>query len=313
MTSEASRRSSGSSTTDTPSQTERESNAMTTSYTIYLVNNSMSTQVFWLFLAPPEELSTPDVFANSSTSLAVPANSPATNTFTVPVQYVVGAGASNNAVGLNVVISSTISQNTDLQQGWQATYADAPPNMGPTLLAGSAPANKDQIAIASNGFNQASNEANGWFSSMSYGVKTSQGFAGMTWSPSPAQTRTLTPLLQFYVAVGTFQANSLAAWTDVSNTSAQLDVPSSFLQNKCTVTYTATVGWTVTPGAPSTHRSLESGESAMAHSLIQSHQLLSGAHADLVDILHSMAGHEAGHDSDSRLLGAATNQEDKIV
>jgi hypothetical protein len=104
---------------------------MTTPYTIYLVNNSSNTALFWCFLAPPVELAgDPNVFANSSTSLSVPPMSPATNTFTIPVQYVVGAGASNSAVGLNIRIDSNITLNTDLAQAWEANYATVPPNQG---------------------------------------------------------------------------------------------------------------------------------------------------------------------------------------
>lgn len=90
---------------------------MPTNYTIYLINQSSSTQTFWCFLARPQEVaSDPTVFANSSASLAIDSNDPATNSFTIPVQYVVAAGASNNAVGLNVKVNSTISQNSDLSQ-----------------------------------------------------------------------------------------------------------------------------------------------------------------------------------------------------
>ena len=95
---------------------------MPTNYTIYLINQSSTTQTFWCFLARPQEVaSDPTVFANSSASLAIDSNDPSTNSFTIPVQYVVAAGASNNAVGLNVKVNSTISQDSDLTQVWDAT------------------------------------------------------------------------------------------------------------------------------------------------------------------------------------------------
>src|SRR5262249_61371312 len=105
---------------------------MTTQYTIYLVNESAVTQVFWCFLAQPQELaSDPNVYANSSTSLAVGPFQPGYNTFTIPVQYIVGAGASNNAVGLNIQVTSSVQNNADLGQMWDANYATVPPNQGP--------------------------------------------------------------------------------------------------------------------------------------------------------------------------------------
>ncbi len=222
-----------------------------TEYTIYLINQMTTTQVFWCFLQPPVELvGVPGVYANSNVSLGVAPNSPATNTFTIPVQYLVGAGASNNAVGLNVKIDSTITADAALKDKFLATYRDVPPDMGPTLAKYSA-APPQSVAISTNPFNQKNNEANGWFASMSFGIQTLQGFIGMTWSPSPNQTRMLTPKLKFYVAVGSYSANTLAEWTTVSNDAVSLIVPDSFDLRESTVTYTPTGEWQVTPGAPS--------------------------------------------------------------
>lgn len=224
---------------------------MTDTYTIYLVNNSADIQTFWCFLAPPQQLvNDPGVFANSSASLAVRPNSQGQNYFAIPVQYVVGAGASNQAVGLNVQVVSNVTNNASLQDQWSAQYATVPPNMGPTMsrLGTSGPANT--ISIASNAFNKSENENASWFSNQSFGIQTQSGFIGMTWSPNPQQTRTLTPKLTFYVSVGDYGQNSLASWNDVSNNAATISVPNDFQYNKCTVTYTATGGWTVTQGPP---------------------------------------------------------------
>lgn len=224
---------------------------MATAYTIYLVNHSATTQEFWCFLArPPELASDPRVYANSSVSLVIPSNSPGINSVTVPVQYVVGAGASNHAVGLNVRIQSTVTQNASLSQRWQANYASVPPSMGPSLSLTPNAVGPNNIAITSNAFNQASNEANGWFSNMSYGIQTSMGFMGMTWSPSPNQTWTVTPKLSFYVTTGNFGSNALADWAQVMNDAASLRVPTDFQYGSCTVTLLAGGSWIVTPGKP---------------------------------------------------------------
>lgn len=260
--------------------------AAPTLYTIYLVNNSTSTQQFWCFLAPPDELvSDPDVFANSSTTLAVAPQSESINTFTIPVQYVVGAGADNQAVGLNIKVASTITKKAELLQTWDAGYATVPPNQGPTLKLSSDSSKPNTIAIRSNAFNQGGNEANGWFSNMSYGIQTAQGFIGMSWSPAPQKTRTLTPKLQFYVATGSFGENSLASWTDVSNGSASISVPGDFRLNKTTVTLTELGGWLVTPGAPALQggRLISLGaRNRRLDGLIQSHMMLSESLTGLI-------------------------------
>ena len=224
---------------------------MPTNYTIYFINQSSTTQTFWCFLARPQEVaSDPSVFANSSASLAIDSNDPATNSFTIPVQYVVAAGASNNAVGLNVKVNSTISQNSDLSQVWDATYADAPPNKGPKLSLNPESVGPNSLKIVSNAFAQDSNESLGWYASQSFGIQTEAGFMGMSWSPSPNKSRTLTPKLSFYVSTGEFGSSTLADWTQVSNDSAQVNVPGNFIAGACTVTLLNNGKWKITPGKP---------------------------------------------------------------
>jgi hypothetical protein len=271
-----------------------------TPYTIYLVNNTASTQQFWCFLAPPDELaSDPGVFANSSTTLAVASQSESINTFTIPVQYVVGAGADNQAVGLSIKVASTITKKAELQQTWEAGYATVPPNLGPTLTLTTQTSKPNTIAIKSSAFNQGENESNGWFSNMSFGLQTKQGFIGMTWSPSPQQTRTLTPKLEFYVATGSFSQNELASWTDVSNGSALIAVPGDFRLNKTTVTLTELGGWLVTPGAPAfqTNKYISlAARSRRVDGLIQSHMMLSESLTGLIAAARPSEGGEMGVD-----------------
>jgi hypothetical protein len=224
---------------------------MPTQYTIYLVNQGSSSETFWCFLERPQELvSDPNVFANSSASLNIDPNAPGINSFTIPVQYVVGAGASNEAVGLNVKVTSTLTMDSDLGQVWDAIYANAPPNKGPKLTLDSAVVPDKSIKIITNAFEQEQNEANGWYSNQSFGIQTAGGFIGMTWSPSPNQNRTLTPKLSFYVSVGSFGSSKLAEWTQVSNESAVVNVPGSFTAGACTVTLLNNGKWKITPGKP---------------------------------------------------------------
>ena len=225
---------------------------MVDKYTIYVLNQSSDTQTFWCFLSEPKELvSDPGVYANSAASIAIKPNYKGLVSFGIPVQYVVGAGASNNAVGLNVEIISAISDGANLGDVWQAVYATVPPNMGPDLNGPAQGAPTNTIQIVSNDFDKSHNEANGWFSNQSFGILTEAGFMGMSWSPSPSIKRTITPKLSFYVAVGDFGSNSLASWNDVSVSSQVAMAPNDFSTNKATITYSSTGTWSIKPGAPS--------------------------------------------------------------
>lgn len=220
-------------------------------YTIYLVNKGADDQTFWCFLERPQEIaSDAEVFANSQAFVEVAPNYLGLNSFVIPVQYVVGAGATNQAVGLNVQVISTITSNANLADIWDADYKDAPPPRGPDLTKESSKTGDRMIAIKSNNFDKLKNENNHWFSNQSFGIMTAAGFMGMTWSPKAGQTRTLTPKLTFYVAIGNYGSNSLADWTTISNTAQAINVPTDFKYNECTVTYGGKGDWAVTKGKP---------------------------------------------------------------
>ncbi len=223
---------------------------MPTNYTIYLVNKSVNSQQFWAFLAPPVVTSGPELFANSNTSLQIPGLSSNLNSFTIPVQYIVGVGASNNAVGLNTVITSNATRNTELGQGWAVTYATVPPNQGPDL-SGAALSSATSITMTSNAFNQQTNQANSWYESMTFGVKTQSGSLGITWVPDPSKEYIITPTLTFYIAVGNFSSNQLASIAAISTGSQALSTPSSFdALGRCTVVYSATGQFSTYTGVP---------------------------------------------------------------
>lgn len=225
---------------------------MSTKYTIYLVNQSVNSQLFWAFLSAPAVSNNPQVFANSNTSLRIAGSSGDLNSFTIPVQYVVGAGASNNAVGLNTVITSNATRNANLQQLWNVAYATTPPNEGPTVPqspAGESPS--DTLAMKTNAFDQPLNRTNGWFENMSFGVKTSDGFMGVTWVPDPSKTYTIRPKLVFYITVGDYSNYSLADINSVANDSAVLNTSTDFDLNKiCTVVYSNQGQWSHFKGMP---------------------------------------------------------------
>jgi hypothetical protein len=255
---------------------------MATNYTIYLVNQSSGTQIFSCFLQRPAELAgSRSVFDVTNLTLGVPSNSKASNYFVIPQQFVVAAGASNQPVGANAQIVSNLILNADLSDQFSAAYVNSPPNMAPTLTLSGQEASPNQISIASNGFNQGSNENLGWFSNMSFGVNTASGFMGMTWSPSPAQTTTLTPLWGFSVTAKAYNTNYLALFASAFNNSAQLIAPNDFQYGAATVTYTATGGWQVTPGKPAGAQLA----AASIGSLADAHRFLARAHSDLITLV----------------------------
>jgi hypothetical protein len=105
------------------------------------------------------------------------------------------------------------------------------------------------IQIISNAFDQKINEDNKWFSNMSFGINSANGFMGVTWSPSPSETSTLTPKFAFYIATGSYKSNSLVDMDTISNYAAQIEL-CDFKNLETTVTLTSTGAWVVTPGAP---------------------------------------------------------------
>ena len=293
---------------------------MVDKYTIYVVNQSADTQTFWCFLSEPKELvGDPGVFANSAARIAIKPNYKGLVSFGIPVQYVVGAGATNEAVGLNVQIVSAISSNANIGDIWQAVYATVPPNMGPDLVGPAQAAPANAIQIVSNDFDKSHNEANGWFSNQSFGIQTEAGFMGMTWSPSPSIKRTITPKLSFYVAVGDFGSNSLASWNDVSVSSQVAAVPNDFATNKATITYSSTGTWSIKPGAPTVSDLMSLSGSGFVGAMLSDDDLMMAAltyislNSDQTDEVSSVAW-DAGRsarsaDGDTHLTGTLTVKE----
>lgn len=257
---------------------------MAQTYQIYIVNQSANTQNFWLFLKPPQALEAdPGVFANSSACLTVDSHAQGSNLFGIPLQYKVGAGASNQAVGLDIAISSNVTMDADLGQAYQANYqVEVPPKKGPTLVKTGPIKDASLLQINSNNFDQPANEEHGWFANMSFGIQSADGFIGMTWSPAPGITRSISPQFSFYISTGDYDYNALAKWTDISTNAATVSL-SDFKQFSCTVTLNGNGTWTVTPGRPP-QLSPEAYQMLLA-----SHQALSQAHASLVSLAGNLA------------------------
>ena len=221
---------------------------MANQYTIYLQNQSDSDQTFWCFLQKPDQLvAEPGVYANSAARLKIRSNSPATDTFVIPAQFIVAVDSSNKAVGLNVKVDSTNSLPADLGTGFQAGFSTD--NSEPTLTKSGAAPSTDSLSILVNNFNTGECITNKWFPSVSFGIKTEDYFIGMSWAPNPGQTRVIKPKLAFYVAVGSYGTNPLASFADFSNTAQSLGL-SDFSQGSATVIYQQDGTWKLNRGGP---------------------------------------------------------------
>ncbi|NHZ61488.1 hypothetical protein [Massilia genomosp. 1] len=250
---------------------------MTTQYKIHIVNQSMATQDFWCFLSAPEMNVGSTVYANSAANLSVVPNSPSDNSFTIPLQFSIGADASNLAVGLNVVVDSKVTENVELGQAWTAGYATTPPAQGPTLAMASQGGPSTSLSIASNHFNAGINAGNNWYESQSFGVESAQGFMGVTWAPNPGDVTTITPTLSFYVATGTFSANALAEMNTISGDCATISTNQFSGSNEAWVMLDSQGYWHVSSTNPG------SSGNANVDLLIHSHAKLAIAHAQLVN------------------------------
>jgi hypothetical protein len=274
-------------------------------YTIYLVNTGADALLFCCFLQPPPELaSDPAVFATSEVSLKVKPHYGGVNRFVIPVRYVVAAGAGTDPVALNAQIASSIRSNAGLTDTWEATYADAPPRQQPDLAIDASKAAAGQVAIKSNRFNKVQNENNHWFSSQSFGIMAKDGFIGMTWSPIPGQTKTLTlaPKPTFCVAIGNDGSNALADWSAISKAAQVVNVPGDFRYGECTVTCDGSGNLHVSQGKPAT---IMAAADRMSTPATFNKGEFAGDQAAILDRVSWLSGPEPGSDYTS-LTGSIT-------
>lgn len=98
------------------------SNKMTaTTYTIYIANQSGTSQAFWCFQASSKELANdPGNFANSGGLLAVPLNDQRNADFAVAAQGEVEAG--EGEAGLKAETVSDVTNDASLRQPFEVSY-----------------------------------------------------------------------------------------------------------------------------------------------------------------------------------------------
>ena len=277
---------------------------MSTKYKIHLKNLHSADKTFWCFLNTPDSDISTEVFANSSARLTVAQFEPGRDdSFTIPLQYVVKAGASNQAVALKTLIQSSISKNTDLASSWMANYF--PANKGPALAPYSDQPASDEVDVLTNGFDKSREPLDKWYSSLTFGVQSDNGFLGVTWSPDPSETYRIRPKVQFYVATGSYEENTLASITSISSTSANITEDSFDGNYECTVTLLTTGKWKVEKG--NTNQSLTLRASNALVDLAKTQLLLATAHTDLVDLIKNPQEYEVSPEVDLQDTLAESN------
>ncbi len=220
---------------------------MSTTYTINVRNLQQDPVTMWLFLAAPKYSTNPSqVFQNSTTFLQVPTYNPNSHQiFKASVQYLLEAGQQTVPVEIGNQIISNTTIDASLDTGYLANYSS---QMGgfPSLSAGSTtvPPAADNMVVQTNTFTPVQS----YYNSMTFGVQTSSGMTGVTWTPSPNIDYAITPTLTFYVAVGSYASNVLAEIDATSATNAVLKTGygGSFNQfNNSWVTYEVDGTWQV--------------------------------------------------------------------
>jgi hypothetical protein len=287
-----------------------------TRYKINLFNLQNQTQKFWCFLSAPKSNIDSTVYANSNTAINVSTYTGSQKaSFTVPLQYKVEVGATNKAVGLNTLIESSDTHDSDLEVEWKASYYQKKDDKTPPTLALSgqtAPAG--QLAIVTNSYNKNDEPLNKWYGNMSFGIETETGFIGVSWSPNPTFTYKLEPIVNFYVAVGDYSQNKLANITAISSTSANITQKSFDGNYECTVIYQPDGSWVVKPGyAPPASLNLLS-------TMVSAHAELISAHKNLVELvnfsnsanINSSSGEKAERESTGIKLNNKGNKKNQV-
>lgn len=220
-------------------------------YQIFIVNQMTSEQEFFCFLSQPDvDGTSATIYANSSTYVSVVPNSPALNFFSVPVQYVLAASNSNQAVGLNIRVDTLVTTNVNLGDQWEASFADPFKHQAGALVQTGSAAPTRSLQLQTNSYPQGNEFQAEWFANETFGIQTQSGFIGVTWAPSAGTTTTIVPQLQFYIATGDYAANQLADMTTVSTTSQLVTLGDFDQYLNCTVTRTSNGGWSIAQGKP---------------------------------------------------------------
>lgn len=274
---------------------------MANPYKIYVVNQQSKEKTFWCFLSEPENAISSEVFANSSAYMTLAQSKPREqNSFTIPLQYSTQVSSSNKAVGLHTKVVTQSMTDTDLSSAWDANFYSGKEHKNPSLNKDSSSAPSDCVIINTNEFNLDDQKINSWYSSLTFGVESENGFIGFSWAPDPNEQYTIQPKVSFYISVGTYVENELVRMTDVSKQAAHITNENFDVRRECTVVYDSSGKWSITPGAPD---KLNSDQ--LVSKLLDAHLDLAASHAVLVQLAQ-----QANTESRER---ANANQNDIVV
>ncbi|MBF4333307.1 hypothetical protein EAY29_24095, partial [Vibrio anguillarum] len=219
-------------------------------FKIYIINESTTKETFWLFLDKPKQLNVgSEIFANSAARLTINTGSQPVAEFEIPLQFKLSAKSINRAVGLNVKVSTSQTENINLTDVWEANFYTGEDHQAPDLTKVSGKAKDNEIIYKDNHFDPDDAIANEWYPSQSFGLETASGFVGMSWEARPGKQVSIAPEVKFYISTGDYTANKLADYTTVSDNSAELTLD-KFKGGAATVTYTASGDWKITAGRP---------------------------------------------------------------
>ncbi|MBF4281155.1 hypothetical protein EAY27_29180, partial [Vibrio anguillarum] len=107
----------------------------------------------WLFLDKPKQLNVgSEIFANSAARLTINTGSQPVAEFEIPLQFKLSAKSINRAVGLNVKVSTSQTENINLTDVWEANFYTGEDHQAPDLTKVSGKAKDNEIIYKDNHF-----------------------------------------------------------------------------------------------------------------------------------------------------------------
>jgi hypothetical protein len=219
-------------------------------YIINLVNYTNAPHRIWIFLAKPGGIKACEAFANSSAFIDINADHTALNKITIPEQYSLHLGSSTQALMSGVEIKHITGLDVEFNKEYVADFVTAPTSIGPELTLNKVgKCTENTLSFRVNPFDVAANESKQCYANASFGIQSSLSFLGVTWSPSPNETKKIKPKLGFYLSTGNYESNTLVDFNTFEKLPAIIPL-SMFINNEVTVTLTLDKGWIVTAGKP---------------------------------------------------------------
>ncbi|MCA6220942.1 hypothetical protein [Photorhabdus antumapuensis] len=278
---------------------------MSTEYKIYIINQQDKKKKFWCFLSEPQSEVSDKVFANSSTYMTLSKHIKGDeNSFIIPLEFKLKASSHNKVVGISSKISTHSLKDIELGNIWKVEFDSSNEHINPSLSKLSEKTEPNQVGIKINGFDLTEQEINRWYSCLTFGIESGEGFIGYSWLPSPNDTYHIQPKIRFYIKTGEYVENQLIKMSDVSSDSALITEEDFDKRKECTVIYTTQGKWEVKSGKPSP--SLH--DNSLVENLISAHIDLTASHAALIELVQKNYS-----ENDSKQEKRVSNVEDPTL